>query len=117
MLSKALTDLFSAKTMTLWLALAFIAFLAFLVVVVVSVIYKVNFEGYLQDLLAFLGVGGSAGTARNVLSDGLAPRVPMAIAAQTDPSIALGSPSPMTLKPAPTNYAAPPVAPTGGQLP
>lgn len=115
MLSKALSDLFSAKTMTMWLALALIAFLAFLVVVIVSVIYKVNFEGYLQDLLAFLGVGGSAGTARNVLSDGLAPRVPMAIAAQTDPSIALGSPSPMTLKPpAPTNYAAPPVAPTGG---
>lgn len=96
MIKKALEDVFSAKTLTLWIILAFIAFLAFIVVVVVAVVFQKNLDSLFQALLAFLGVGGTGGTARNVISDGVMPRVPMAIAARTDPSVALGSPTPMS---------------------
>lgn len=116
MIGRAIEQVFSAKTLTLWLILSLVAFIGFLVLIAVAVIFHKTFEGYYQALLAFLGLSGGGGTARGVISDGIMPRLAMIEGAKTDPSVALESPSPMTLKPppAPTNYAAPPVAPTGG---
>lgn len=96
MIKSALEQMFSAKTLTLWIVLALIALIAFFLVVAVTVIFHINLEALFQSFLAFLGIGGGAGTTRNVISDGIAPRVPMAIGARTDPSVALGSPTPMS---------------------
>lgn len=114
MVAKALGAVFSAKTLTFWIILAAIGFLGFVVIAVVAVAFGEKLESLYQSLLAFLGVAGAGGTTRNVISDGIAPRVPMAIAARTEPLVALGSPTPMSDNPAPLpSLPTPaPVAPT-----
>lgn len=113
MIAKALAEVFSAKTLTFWIILALIGFAAFVVVAVVAIAFGEKLDGLYQAFLAFLGIGGAGGTTRNVISDGIAPRVPMAIAARTEPLVALGSPTPMspTMAELPS-IPAPEVAPT-----
>lgn len=95
MIKDALKELVSAKTLTLWLILAGMALFAFVLLVAVDIIWGKTFDGYFNSTLEFLGLAGGGGTARNVISDGVMPRIPMAVGARSDPSVATQSPQPM----------------------
>lgn len=98
-------DLFSSKTMKLWIVIMIIAFIAFLVALGVAVAFDRDPFALLTALYSLLGGGGVSGTARNVISDGVMPRVPQYAAAKVDPSIALQAP--ITMKHSEGPFATP----------
>lgn len=86
-------DLFSSKTMKLWIVIMIIAFVAFLISLGVAVAFNRDPFALLTALYSLLGGGGLSGTARNVISDGVMPRVPQYAAAKVDPNVALQAPT------------------------
>lgn len=96
MIGDALKQLFSAKSMTITLICIGAAVFAFMVCCAILVAFNKDIFNHLVELYASIFGGNVTAVGRNVISDGIAPRIPMAIAARTDPSVALGSPTPMT---------------------
>lgn len=101
----AIRYLASSKTLLMWLAIFFFAFAAIMFATSMAILFGVQVP-WMNDFFQLLGIGGGASSARNVVSDGIMPRVPQAFAARSDPSVALGSPAPMVKLQPPTVPAA-----------
>lgn len=109
MIKDALDFLASSKTILLWIVIVLVGFLALMITLVVLVAFDVE-NPYLNEFYNLLTGGGIGGTARNIISDGIMPRVPQAVAANKQPSIAIESPQPMAKKT--TEWTPPPALPT-----
>lgn len=95
--------------MKLWIVIMVIAFLAFLISLGVAVAFDRDPFALLTALYSLLGGGGLSGTARNVINDGVMPRVPQYAAAKVDPNIALQAPVTMRHSEGPLATPTPPV--------
>lgn len=107
MIKSATGYLFSSKTMLLWIAIFAFALIAIIFASAVLIIWGKDIGPYLDKLFDVFTWGGAGGTARNVISDGVAPRIPQAVAAVKEPSVAVQAPQPMQARPQPV--ALPPV--------
>lgn len=95
-LRDAVKYLLSSKTLLLWIFIFFVALAAIILATVLA--WAVGIEmPYLDRFFDLLEWGGTGGTARNVISDGVMPRVPQITGAWHKPEVALGSPQSMTM--------------------
>lgn len=113
MVHDALKYLASSKTVLMWLVIALLGFVALLITLAVLVAFGVQ-NPYLNDFYNLLTGGGIGGTIRNVISDGVMPRIPQAVGAAKDPQVAIESPQPMVKNESPASYI-PPISTYGGQ--
>jgi len=85
----------SSKTLIIWLVLALLALIFAAGSFAVLLIFDKE-NPYLNDVLNFFSIAGGGSTARNVISDGVMPRLPQMVGANRDPSVAIQSPMTMT---------------------
>lgn len=73
-------------------------FLIAFLLILSTIAYNFGWEvPYVQDFIELVKWGIGFATGRNIISDGVMPRVPQAIGANRDPSVSIQSPKSMSM--------------------
>lgn len=105
LLHDTLRSLFSSKTLILWVVICLLALLVMIMAAVVYITTGTDIGSYVDKFYSILEWGGAGGTARNIISDGVMPRVPQAVGAIKDPNVATVPPMSMKLSDPPPSAA------------